>query len=253
MAKSKAKPLAGMVTIDLTQDLTNLTTEKETLTLASQQIQVVDDDSMNAAAQMVARCAAILKAIDKSKVSENKAMAHRLHKSLSTQVNEAKKPFEDARELLEGKIVPYRLTQKAELAAQEQELSEEAERVRKDLLSKATKLRKQGRIADAQRLEEQAEHLMSPILADAAPEIEGVSERTPWKAEIIDPMALIIAIAEGRVPLVHQIIVAGETREEPLVYFNHKVLDYLARTRMKDFDVPGAKAYTDLQLAVRGN
>jgi hypothetical protein len=220
--------------------------------MAAKTITVDDDDSMNAAAEIVQVAATRIKAI-KTYFADDKATANKLHKSICKKESDACGPYEEAREIAEGKIIPYRKTQKLQIAEQEQDLAESAKLAREELLKEAKKLRRQGRIEEAKALEEQAEQITAPILGDAAPEIEGVSEREPWGAEVTDPMALIIAIAEGRVPLKHTIIVAGQSREEDLVYFNQRVLDYLARTQMKDFDLPGAKAEQSLTLAVRGN
>jgi hypothetical protein len=254
-AKEPKLLVPGTVTVDLTNDLASYEMEAASMTLAAEQIEIKDDDGLNAAAALVSHCAGILKSMDGSKINERKAFLFKLHRSVSAMINKSRKPFEDARELLESKIRPFRLSQIKQAKETEQALHEEAVSTRESLMAEAAKLRKQGRIKEAAAKEAEADMIMAPIIPDGAPEIPGFSERQVWSAKVDSLMELIKAIAEGRQPLMVSIRVRGgkgEEEEVSLLEVNMAALNALARRDEKDFNVPGCSASDEnLSFSVR--
>jgi hypothetical protein len=251
---SKEAALRGTVSINCDLDLANYVMEKETLTLAAETLKVYDEDSMNAAAALVVRCAEVIKAIEGAPFMEQKAMAYKLHKGLCARYNEAVRPFEEARELLESKIKPFRIAQKQQAAATEQALHQEAISTRESLLAEAAILRKKGRIKEAAAKEAEADMIVAPIIPDGAAEIPGFGERQTWSGVCHDMPELIRAIADGRQSLLVRVKLRGmkEEEEAPLVFINQQALDFLARQSEKDLAIPGCSASDEnLSFSVR--
>ena len=83
---------------------------------------------------------------------------------------------------------------KAEAKAQEV-ARKEAERLRRQADAAAAK----GREERAEALRMQADTVPVPVVASPPPKAAGISTREVWSAEVVDKMALIKAVAEGRV------------------------------------------------------
>jgi hypothetical protein len=64
-------------------------------------------------------------------------------------------------------------------------------------------------------------------------------------------MELITAIAEGRYPLMHKIMVQGKEREVPILDFSQTVGNYYAKKLTASTRIPGGHAKQDVQFAAR--
>jgi hypothetical protein len=251
MAKAKPKTLSGTVSINLDKDAAALTIDKGTVTLTANEIEVIDDDSAAAAGAMIATCGNRIKAIEEF-FEDDKSMANRLHKSICAKIALLCAPYSEARTKLEDKLRPFRQAQKVKVAELSAALTADAEDEKSQMLAQAKKLRKQGRIEEARELERQAELIVAPIVPSFGMEVPGLSEREPWKAEVVSIMDLVVAVAEGRVPLMHKVPMRGGGEEEiPILEASPKVLAHLARTLRKDMALPGVRAEQGLSFAVR--
>lgn len=244
MAKA-TKALAGSITIDLSPNTDELTKDNQLLALA-QQLDVKDDASLDLAARLVVNCGERVTAIE-AFFKDMVATAHAAHKTLTSKRGALIKPYEDARELIQNKMKPYRRLQEKQ-AAEAQEAAQQVHAEEQgDVAAQVRTLRRQGRMTEAKALESSASQIVAPVMQITAPELEGLGERKPWKGTCHTPMELILAIAKGDVALLHEI----KDEQVPLIYVNQKVLDHLARTHMKAFNVPGCTAEQDLTFAVR--
>ena len=85
---------------------------------------------------------------------------------------------------------------RAEEAAAQEIVRKEQER----LLKLADAFAAKGREERAEEIRFQADMVPVPIVAAPPPKAAGISMREIWSAEVIDKMALIRAVADGRVP-----------------------------------------------------
>lgn len=127
--------------------------------------------------------------------------------------------LEDERRLLEAKL-----------------RQEQADKVTK-IEAKVERLRERGRDGEAEALTESIPPL--PIVVADKPVVSGISERSVWKAEIIDMLELAAAVALGQVPLGY-------------ILPNQSALDAQARSLKNGMRVPGVRAVEDKTVVARG-
>jgi len=244
------KGLRGSVTIDLDKQYERPVAAAKMTRLATD-LKVVDQESFDIAGQVVVRCSEEVKQI-KAESDEVRVMAYKLHKTITGNIAKACKPFEDAREMLEEQMKPFRLAQKAEAAEVQDSVIKAVDQTKAELLAEAKRLRKMGKISEAKELEQQASELMAPVLPEEGIDVEGLGEREPWGGECDNLMELIRAVADGRVPLKQMITVKGEPREVNCLEVNEQWLKYMARTMRKAMNIPGCKAVQGIDFAVKG-
>jgi len=136
-----------------------------------------------------------------------KALAHKLHKSLTTRERELMAPFDEADRIARGKAIEYRQEQdrlrmekerdareKAEAKARaEAEARQKAEEDRR--LMEAEKLHAAGHVAEAERVLDREPIKVEPepvaLPAEPPPAApENMSFRENWDFEIVEPMML---------------------------------------------------------------
>jgi len=163
--------------------------------------------------------------------------AHGLHKMLTTARGEFTKRFDSLRERLERPMKAFRRAQDEEKARQQREIDRAAEALRKRKEAEARELMKQGQVAAAKEMKEEARAIVAPVLAIDTPKLEGTRESRPWVVTVVDPMALVIAIAEGKVSI------------EAIKEFN---LGWLKRraSEQNGLNYPGVSAEQDYSFAV---
>jgi tetratricopeptide (TPR) repeat protein len=128
--------------------------------------------------------------------------AHLLHKSLIAKMKRFTDPLQKWRDALEYRMTIYdQERQKAE-EKQRKELERLAEEAKKEAERQAKLLARQGRIEEAQDLIFEAEEMPPPIVVSTSAPLEGLGRyEKPPEVEVTDPMALVMAVVEGRVPI----------------------------------------------------
>lgn len=167
----------------------------------------------------------------KAEIKRSKDEYEHLYRPLKTAMDrlrarwkEVTQPFDEAERLLRSAMTRY--TQEKEKAAREEALRLAAE-ARKEL--EAEKADEQKVVALVERAQE---------IQTEAPDLEGISYREHWKAEVIDIRLLCGAVAAGKA-------------EPDLVAPNMKRLNEIARAMKTAFDVPGCEAIKDKVIQVR--
>lgn len=126
---------------------------------------------------------------------------HGLHKMAV----EAVKPFKDRLERMESalnRLASRYDLEKREKARREQEmLARAAEEERRRLEQEALKALRNGQVEQSDKILEQAESIIAPVVVQEKTTGEGEALVQTWEAEVVDPMAVVRAIAEGVVPL----------------------------------------------------
>lgn len=169
-------------------------------------------------------------------------------KSITRNMDAAKKKVMDlfreplgylskAEEILKDKMGNYNAKQErireAELARAQEEQRKEQERLR----AEAEKAMEKGDVEVAAALEFEAD--ATPVVTTLPPEkTEGISYREDWYAEVTDEADLITAVLKGNAP-------------SNLIIINMAVLNAMARTLKKGFNVPGVVAKTKKVMAAK--
>jgi hypothetical protein len=155
--------------------------------------------------------------------------------------------------------------QRREDAERERAARAEADRIAREAQEAALALKRAGDVrraretvqaaqetAQAVILEAQALSEVGMIIPDNKPKVAGLGESRPWTGVVDDAMALIKAVASGKVPLMHEVSKrGGGTEMVPIIEVNSAVVTYLAkRLQSEDIGLPGCRGEQDFGLRV---
>ena len=248
MATKKETPLGGSVTINLDK-LPDMPGDKDRLLLAAQTLVVNDDATYARGADLRESAQQRIRTIEAFFESDKKT-SHSLWQSICTKIRTLSTPYSSVVMLVEPKMKNWRLEQERVKAETERALAAASEDVQTDLAEQARIARREGDIRTAKALEAQAREVVTDVvLPSTKPEVDNLTERRPWIGVIDKPMETIVAVAEGRVPLLHTITVRGEVREEPLLIVNPAVVTFYAKKLEREMAIPGCHAEQDLTFA----
>lgn len=269
--------LNGVVSLDLRREPDFPLVNSES---AARALVVQDEESYRIAAQMIQQDASVIAKVE-AFFEEDRRMANALHKSITSKIAKFTAPFRTTRPILEPKMLAYRRKQEEEKRAEEarrareaaeaqRKADQEAAEIKAKADAEAAALRRAGDVRAARELQAQAaaqaqqaavaQQVIEVIPADFKPMAAGVGERRPWVARVTDPMVLIRAVAEGKVPLMHTIPVRTKVNGKfqdvmtavPVVEINMSVLHYAAkRLGMENIGFPGAVGERDFGLSFR--
>ena len=143
-----------------------------------------------------------------------------------------------AEKLLKNKMLGYQEEVERKQREEQAAANERARKEREKLEARADKHEQAGREEKAAALREEADLNSAPPVptAIATPRAAGVSTRGVWKAELLDKMDLVKAVAEGRVPL-------------KALDVNMTFLNQQAKSLHDEFNIPGARAYEEKSIA----
>lgn len=188
-----------------TPDTTELTTQSQVILEKARQV-VVTNPQENEAAGMFLRGVKTLQDAIAAKFKDSKEAAHKAHKSIIAMEAEHLVPLKSAEAIVKKQIGGF-------LVAEEAKRQREQEK----LLKKA----KPG-----------AEVAVVPKIEAPA----GVSLRETWRAEVVDFMALVKAVAAGKAP-------------ESYLLPNDQLLNQQARSLKDELRLPGVKVFKETGVA----
>lgn len=247
-AASKNEDIQGIVSFDTTRkpDLP----DPQPLSIILAETVIEDEDSYVRVAEVVSTCAKRVKVIE-DYFQKDKEMANALHKSITSKVAEATAPYRTMRATGESLMKNFRIDQEKERLEAERKIKEEGERAQHDLLEASRAALEVGDMRTARQLAEKVEAVITDVvLPRNKPRTDGIIERRPFKATVINPMELITAIADGRIPLLVTLESPKGNTEVPLIEFNQTALNYLAKRRGMDLKLPGVKVTEELEFSV---
>lgn len=254
--------------------------EIQTLDKLSQTLAVTDEDSFQSVGGLVAEAASIIKAIEVD-IAPEKQTASDLHKLLCDREAVAQAPYRMIKQAGDTALNNFRVKQKREaeeLARKEQEaaqaeqrrLQAEADnklREQRELEAKAIEAKRSGDMAAARKaqqeaaaatqaaetLQEQAVAVVEEVQHAPAPmtKIAGRVEKWPWRGQVVDLKALVIAVGAGAYPLEHTITVRGVTKTVPIFEVNPEVIEYYAKRLEANARIPGVQFSETLVTAQR--
>lgn len=139
---------------------------------------------------------------------------------------------------LKNKMLEYQNEQDRIRREAEEKLRLEAEKKQRELEERAKKAEENGKVGKAEELRDKAAMTIAPTIAPTVQKVEGVSTREVWSAEVVDVMALVKAVAEGKAPL-------------NFLQVNTTVLNAQARATKDSLSFPGVKFISTKVLASR--
>lgn len=163
--------------------------------------------------------------------------AFQAHKEAKAQENKYLEPLLKAEEMVKSKMSAYLRVQENIRIEQEKKLQAEAEKKRQEALRKAEEARAQGKEDKAEKFEEKAANIISPQLAPTVDRGSAIVKKI-WHAEVIDLMALVKAIAEGKAPIA-------------LIEANMTVLNSQARSLKDNMNYPGVRAVSEDSIGIK--
>ena len=173
--------------------------------------QIVDAETRAGAIALSTECARRVKIVE-AEFADDKQRAYDLWKSICARIAKLVDPYKTAKSIVDGEIardwqVQEKLRREAE--ARERARAAEEERLAKERLAKeAEKALDEGRIEEAEVAMEEMDRTYTPFVppASEAPKTQrsaagSVTVVTDIAVEVVSPMALIRAIADGKLPV----------------------------------------------------
>ena len=151
----------------------------------------------------------------------------------------AREPFQKAREIIDGKILTFRMAQEQIRREEEDRLRREAQRREDDRkMREAEAAVKEGATqAEALEIIERPSTAPAPVVPLDLPKIAGLSVRKAWKARVVNFPALLMFAA------MHPEMAAS------LVVANEPGLNALARSQKEALAIDGVEAYVEEGVA----
>lgn len=131
-----------------------------------------------------------------------------------------------AEQIIKRGMADWYRKEQQRIADERRAAAEAARKEQERLARRAEKAAEKGQDDKAMELQMQAAHVAPPVVQAEAPKAAGVAVRARWTAEVVDKMALIRAVAEGK---------ASPDLLEP----NTKEIGQRARALKSEFNVPG--------------
>jgi hypothetical protein len=162
---------------------------------------VTDNESYSLAANTLKSIKDYLKRVD-DRLEPGKRAAYASYQEWLDLIKDAKTHYLEAEIHIKAQIAKYREEDERLRQAEEARLrqiarqQEEERRLQEALLAEL-----EGNHEEAEEILAEEVYAVPPIVEKTLPKVEGISTVETWKAEIVDLMALVKAVAEGRAPI----------------------------------------------------
>lgn len=154
--------------------------------------------------------------------------AHAAHKEAVSQKKTHEAPLIEAEGIYKRAMLNYQDEQERIRREEQARLEEAARKEREKLEAQAAKAEAKGKTEKADELKTRAEMVAVPVVSIETPKIAGISTRETYKAVVFDKMALIRAVAEGKVP-------------DTILLYDQTALNQLARSLKTGLNYPGVR------------
>lgn len=163
--------------------------------------------------------------------------AHEAHKKVLELKRKVEAPLVEAEAFLKPQISRYMQEQERKRREEEERLRQEALRQEEERrLAEAAMAEEEGDNETAEAIISEPIYVPPPVVAPSTPKLQGVAIRETYRAQVVDFMALVRAVAAGQAPI--QCLKADE------VYLNQR-----ARADKKALRIPGVVAYSESNVA----
>lgn len=179
--------------------------------------------------------------------------AHEIHKSLTGKLKAFTDKYDELYDVVTKRLVGWIREQDEIKRRAERELAEQADVLRRQKLQEARLALRQGEVAAADQLEQEARSVVAPTLPSLIPKVEGAYAVDRWTGECTDPMDLLQAVVAGKVKPFHTIPGTRKGTEvtEPVFVVNQRVLDHYAGMLKENFKWPGCTATKTTGVTIR--
>lgn len=207
--------------------------------LKAHQLQITDTSMVQLAGEYLRDIKALRKLIA-GKVDPVIKKNHEAHKASLDLKKDLESELVDADHTIAGKVATWQTEQVREQRLLEVVAAAKAKAVREEAEAEAQALRKAGEDELAELTAAEAKMVVaSRPLDPPSVRVPGVSTRQVYKARVTDMVALVRAVADGRVPLA-------------ALQANEKVIGQQARSLGEALDWPGVEVLSDTVVVRRG-
>lgn len=225
------------MTLEITPETQQEISQAQAMLAVAREYHIDSPEMMTAAADELKKIKA------KSKDLENRrmAMTRPLDDTKKQIMDLFRQPLQflaDAESLIKRGMLSYQNEQERIRRAEQARLDEIARKERERLEKRAQAAEAKGQTEKAEALHEQAETVPVPVVAHAAPRVDGISTRETWSAEVTDMRALLQGVLDGKVP-------------DVAVIADMKVLNAQARALKGAMNYPGVKAVSEKVVSAR--
>lgn len=191
-------------------------------------IQVKDNMSFIKAARVLLVIKDLQKEIDTT-FEPMRKKTYDAWKEVVRQKDKMTKPLKEAEVILKPQLIKYHdfleSKHKNDQLDNQEDALIQAEEFK---LNQALALEAEGRIEEAEELLNNPTFVPKIVMPQDKPNVDGISFKTAWKAEVTDPMELLKAVVEGRAPM-------------SCISINEKFLNQQAKSLKQEFSYPGVR------------
>lgn len=144
--------------------------------------------------------------------------------------------LQGARASLKRSLLQYQIAEEQRRRELEAQAQEAARKEREKLEAQAAKLEAKGKVEKAEALQAAAAAVIVPTIAPTTPKVAGISTRVTYRAEVVDKLELVKAVAAGTVPL--------NALDANMPFLNNQ-----ARAMKESLPYPGVKVVAETGLA----
>jgi len=224
--------------LKLPQETEVLVNEATTLLDQAKAYTIQNCDQLKTAAAELSKIKAKAKELD----DQRKRMTKPLDDSKKEIMDFFRAPLDflaDAESILKRAIAGYQEAQERAAREAQAKLDAEARKQQERFLARAEKAEESGKVEKAQELAIQAANTVAPVIAANVAKAEGISSRKNWKAEVTDKLALVQAVAAGKLPI-------------SMLDVNMTSLNAIAKATKGEVEYPGVRFYHETVVSARG-
>lgn len=236
-ALQEIKTPASTLELAAPADMFEQIKQTETMLKVAESYSIDSPEMLEAASDELKLIKAFYKKIEETEKEFTKPL-HDLKSKWIAFFKSPKDQLNQAERKLKAMINDYLNEQKRIEAQKQAEAAKAARQEQARLEAEAAKAAEQGKLEEAQELQAQAVHVPTPVVQSHTPKVTGISQTTTYKAEVIDKMALIKAVAQGTIPDMYLTV-------------NMVDLNKLAKSQKEQMSIPGVKVVKETGISAR--
>ena len=209
----------------------------ETVALTTSDLKIADPQTYELAGERLKELSAKEKQIEDFR-KKLKAPILAAGKAIDEFFNAPLTRLQGARASLKRSLLQYQIAEEQRRRELEARAQEAARKEREKLEARAAKAEASGKAEKAEALQVAAASVIVPTVASTVSKISGISTRTSYRAEVVDKMELVKAVAAGTIPL-------------NAIDANMPFLNNQARAMRDTLAYPGVKVVQETGLASR--
>ena len=168
-----------------------------------------------------------------------KSKANEAHKAITQKERETLAPVEEFCKKIQGKMIAFQSEQDRIRREEEARIREEQRKREEEAkIAEAAEAEAAGDVELAEQIIMEPVAVAPVVVPKKTPDVQGVSYRETWKAEVVDALALVKFVADN-------------PTWAHLITVNTRELNNLARSQKTAMKIPGVRAYAEKSIATR--